>query len=78
MENKSVAMVKFVFGLVVLGPIGVAAGIIGLGWIWEYLAGCFFSLSYYCGQGELFKGIVFIFIAGGCFTGIQNLWSKTK
>jgi hypothetical protein len=78
MANKSAAMIKFVLGLVVLGPISVVAAIFGLSWMWEYVAGCFFSLSYYCGQGELFKGIVFLFIAAGSVTGIQNLWARTK
>ena len=78
MANKSVEMVKFVFGLVVLAPIGCVAGFIGLAWVWEYVSGCFFSLSYYCGQDKLFKAIVFLFISGGCFTGIKTLWDKTK
>jgi|LauGreDrversion4_2_1035121.scaffolds.fasta_scaffold90817_4 hypothetical protein len=78
MADKSAAMVKFVFGLVILAPITLIAGILGLSWMWEYLAGCFFSFSYYCGQGELFKGIVFLFIAAGSVTGIQKLWANTK
>jgi hypothetical protein len=78
MANKSAAMVKFVFGLVILGPLGLVSGFIGLAWVWEYLAGCFFSLSYYCGQDKTFKAVVFLFVAGGCFTGIKSLWAKAK
>ncbi len=71
-------MLQFVVGLVVLMPIGLAAGLIGLGWLWEYLAGCFFSLSYVCGQDKSFKAIVFLGIAFACSVGIKNLWDKTK
>lgn len=78
MAGKSASMVKFIFGLVVLSPIGVVSGVLGLAWAWEYLAGCFFSLSYYCGQDKSIKSIFFLFLAVGCFTGIKSLWSKTK
>jgi hypothetical protein len=78
MAGKSVAMVQFVFGLVVLSPIGAVAGVIGLGWLWEYLAGCFFSLAYVCGQDKSFKAVIFLAITVGCFTGIKHLWDKTK
>lgn len=53
MADKSGAMVKFVFGLVILAPITVIAGILGLGWIWEYLAGCFFSLLLLRARGTI-------------------------
>ena len=78
MAGKSVAMVQFVIGLVVLSPIGAVAGLIGLGWAREYLAGCFFSLTYVCGQDKSFKAVVFLAIAAGCFTGVKHLWDKTK
>jgi hypothetical protein len=78
MAGKSSKMIQFVFGLVILSPIGIAAGLIGLGWLWEYLAGCFFSLSYVCGQDKSFKAIVFLGIAFGCIVGIKSLWDKTK
>lgn len=78
MANKSIAMLKFTIGLVVLAPIGTVAGFLGLAWFWDYLAGCFFSLSYYCGQDKVFKAIVFIFISGGCFSSIKYLWARTK
>jgi hypothetical protein len=78
MVGKSASMTKFIFGLVVLSPIGVISGVLGLAWAWEYLAGCFFSLSYYCGQDKSFKAAIFLFIAFGCFAGIKSLWSKTK
>lgn len=71
-------MIKFIFGLVVLSPIGVLSGILGLAWAWEYLAGCFFSLSYVCGQDKSFKAIVFLLIAGACFTWIKNMWDRAK
>ena len=64
--------------LVVIGPIGVAAAVISLGWMWEYVAGCFFSLSYMCGQGDLFKGMLFGVIAIGCFSLIKKMWEKAK
>jgi hypothetical protein len=78
MAEKSAAMTKFVLGLVILSPIGLIAGLLGLAWAWEYLRGCFFSLSNYCGQGEVFKAVVFLAIAAGCFTGIKSLWEKAK
>lgn len=78
MAGKSAAMVRFVLGLVVLTPLGVVAAAIGAGWAWEYLAGCFFSLSYICGQDKSFKAIIFLAIAAGCFTGIKTLWNKAK
>ena len=78
MAGKSASMMQFILGLVVLSPIGLVAGVLGLAWAWEYLAGCFFSLSYVCGQDKSFKAIIFLLIAGGCFTGIKNLWDKTK
>jgi hypothetical protein len=78
MAGKSVAMVQFILGLTVLSPIGLAAGVIGLGWAWEYIAGCFFSLSYVCGQDKSFKALIFISIAVGCFSGIKSLWNRTK
>lgn len=78
MAGKSGKMAQFVIGLVVLTPIGLAAGLIGLGWLWEYLAGCFFSLSYVCGQDKSFKAAIFVAVALGCFTGIKTLWDKTK
>ena len=78
MAKKSSAMLQFVLGLVILSPIGAVAGLIGLGWAWEYLAGCFFSLSYVCGQDKSFKAAIFIAIAVFCFGGIRTLWGKTK
>jgi hypothetical protein len=78
MAGKSSEMIKFVLGLVVLSPIGAISGLIGAGWAWEYLAGCFFSLSYVCGQDKSFKAVIFLAIAAGCFTGIKSLWDKTK
>ena len=78
MAGKSAAMVQFVLGLVVLSPIGIASGVIGLSWAWEYVAGCFFSLSYVCGQDKSFKSIIFLMVAYGCFYGIKNLWDRTK
>jgi hypothetical protein len=78
MAGKSASMMKFIFGLVVLSPIGVISGFLGLAWAWEYLAGCFFSLSYYCGQDKSFKAAIFLFIAFGCFAGIKSLLEKTK
>ena len=78
MAGKSAAMVRFVLGLVVLTPVGALAGVIGAGWAWEYLGGCFFSLSYICGQDKSFKAIIFLAIALGSFTGIKTLWDKTK
>ena len=78
MAGKSSEMIKFVLGLVVLSPIGLISGIIGISWLWEYLAGCFFSLSYVCGQDKSFKAIVFLAITFGCITAIKSLWDKTK
>ena len=78
MAGKSAAMVKFVLGLAVLSPIGLIAGVIGIGWLWEFLAGCFFSLSYYCGQDKSFKAVLFLGVAVACFGGIKHLWDKTK
>jgi hypothetical protein len=78
MSGKSAAMGKFVLGLVILSPVGVVAGLIGAGWAWEYLSGCFFSLSYVCGQDKSFKAVIFLAIAAGCFTGIKHLWDKAK
>jgi hypothetical protein len=78
MAGKSARMMQFVFGLVILSPIGLISGFLGLAWAWEYLAGCFFSLSYTCGQDKSFKAAIFLFIAYGCFAGVKSLWSKTK
>lgn len=78
MSSKSSAMVKFVLGLVLLSPVGLICGFLGVAWLWEYLSGCFFSMSYYCGQGDAFKAAIFLTIAGASFTGIQKLWAKTK
>jgi len=78
MAGKSSSMFLFVLSLVVLGPIGLVAGIIGLGWAWESFSGCFFSLSYVCGQVEWFKAFIFLAIAVGCFTAIKSMWAKSK
>ncbi len=78
MAGKSARMIQFILGLVVLSPIGVVSGFLGLAWAWEYLAGCFFSLSYTCGQDKSFKAVVFLAIAGGSFAGIKTLWDKAK
>ena len=78
MAGKSGKMAQFVIGLVVLSPIGIVAGVIGLGWAWESFSGCFLNLSYACGQVEWFKAFIFLMIAVGCFSGIKTLWDKTK
>ena len=78
MAGKSAAMIKFVFGFVILAPIGLVSGFIGLGWAWESISGCFLNLSYVCGQVEWFKAFIFIAIALGCINGIKFLWDKTK
>jgi hypothetical protein len=78
MNSKPTSMLLFVLSLVVLGPIGLIAGLFGLGWAWESFSGCFLSLSYVCGQVEWFKAFVFLMIAAGCFTVIKNMWEKSK
>jgi nitrogen fixation-related uncharacterized protein len=78
MAGKSAAMIKFVFGLVILAPISMVSGFIGLGWAWESISGCFLNLGYVCGQVEWFKAFIFIAIALGCINGIKFLWDKTK
>jgi hypothetical protein len=78
MASKSAAMSKFVLGLIFLLPIGLVAGVIGIAWGWEYISGCFFSLSYTCGQDNLMKTVIFIGTSVGSFTLIKNLWDKTK
>ena len=78
MAGKSTSMLLFVLSLVVLGPIGVAAGVIGLGWAWESFSGCFFNLSYVCGQVEWLKAFIFLMIAAGCFAAIKSMWAKSK
>jgi hypothetical protein len=78
MSGKSAEMGKFIAGLLVLTPIGLVSGVLALGWAWEWLAGCFFSLATYCGQGASFKAIIFGVIAAGCFTAIKSLWDKSK
>ena len=75
---KGSNMALFVLALVVAGPIGLVAGIIGIGWLWEYVAGCFFSLSYACGQGELLKGMLFGAVSIGSLNLIKNTWDKSK
>lgn len=78
MAGKSAEMAKFIAGLLVLTPIGLLSGVIGLGWAWEYISGCFFSLSNYCGQDKSFKAVIFLMIAFGCYSGVKSLWGKTK
>lgn len=78
MAGKSAAMTKFILGLLILTPVGLASGLLGIAWAWEWISGCFFSLSNYCGQSESFKAIIFLMIAAGSFTGVKSLWEKTK
>ena len=78
MNSKSTSMFYFVVALLVLGPIGVVAAVLCLGWAWQSISGCFFSGSYSCGQVEWFKAFIFGAIAYGCLNGISTLWNKTK
>jgi len=78
MGSKPSAMVKFVLGLIVLGPLGLIAGFLGVAWLWEYLSRCFFSFSYYCGQNDALKATIFVFISGASFAGIAKLWERAK
>ena len=78
MAGKSSEMAKFIAGLLFLAPAGLITGFIGIAWLWEFVSGCFFSLSNYCGQSESFKAALFLFAAYGCFRGIMKLWEKTK
>lgn len=71
-------MTLFILTLVTVGPLGVIAAFFALGWAWEYIAGCFFSLSYMCGQGDLFKGMLFGALAIGCFSLLKKMWEKAK
>lgn len=78
MAGKTGNMFLFVLGLVVLAPIGLVSGFLALAWAWESIAGCFFSLSYSCGQVQWFKAFLFGAVAYGCLTIVKNLWDKTK
>ena len=78
MAGKSAEMTKFIIGLLVLTPVGLVSGFLGLAWAWEWITSCFFSLSNYCGQAESFKAIIFLLIAVASFSGIKSLWEKTK
>ena len=78
MSNKAGSMFIFILGLVIAGPIGLAAAVLSLAWGWQYVAGCFFSLSYSCGQVDLFKGMIFGALAFGYFTLLKTLWSRAK
>jgi hypothetical protein len=78
MANKGTSMVLFILSLTVAGPIGLVAAIFALSWAWEYIKGCFFSLSYVCGQGEIFKTMICGAVALGCFALIKGTWDKSK
>ena len=78
MANKGKNMFLFIASLTVAGPIGLVAAIFAISWAWEYVRGCFFSLSYVCGQGEIFKTGICGAVALGCFTLIKSTWDKSK
>jgi hypothetical protein len=79
MANKSVNMALFILSLITLGPILVVSAIFGLSWWWQGFTGCFFASVYStCGYGEFTKAALFSFLAFGCFTGIQKMWTKAK
>jgi hypothetical protein len=78
MANKSVAMIYFIITLVVFGPIAIASGLIGAAWAIQSIAGCFFSLSYVCGQVEWLKAFIFGAIAYGSVVLILKMWGKAK
>jgi hypothetical protein len=78
MANKGTSMFFFILSLTVAGPIGLVAAIFALSWAWEYIRGCFFSLSYICGQGEILKTMICGAVALGCFALIKGTWDKSK
>lgn len=78
MAGKNGSMALFVIALVIGGPVSLISGALSLAWGWEYIRGCFFSLSYYCGQGDVFKAVVFAAVAAGCVTWIKSSWDKSK
>ena len=71
-------MFIFILALVIGGPIAIISAFLSAAWVWEYLRGCFFSLSNYCGQSHIFKAMIFGAIAYGCFLLIKSTWEKTK
>lgn len=68
----------FVLAAIFLVPIGLVSGLLALGWLWDFISSCFFSLSYYCGMGMSFKAAIFALITFGCFTALVKLWNKAK
>jgi hypothetical protein len=78
MANKSTSMVLFVLTLLVLGPVLLISGVFAISWAWESISGCFFSLSYVCGQVDFFKAGFFGLISFGSFLGIKTMWDKAK
>ena len=78
MANKSMSMVYFVFSLVVCGPIALITGLLSAAWAIQGIGGCFFSLSYTCGQTEWMKTFIFGAIAYGAVTIILKMWAKAK
>jgi hypothetical protein len=71
-------MILFILVLVIAGPLGLLAGLFSLAWMWEYLSGCFFSFSNFCGQDKILKGMLFGAIAIGCFASIKKMWDRTR
>jgi hypothetical protein len=71
-------MIVFILAALFLVPIGIISGLIALGWFWDFVSSCFFSLSYYCGMGMTLKATIFTVITFGCFAGLVKLWSRAK
>jgi hypothetical protein len=71
-------MFLFILAAIFLVPIGLVSGLLALGWFWDFISTCFFSLSNYCGMDMSFKAVFFAFISFGCFTGLVKLWNKAK
>ena len=71
-------MIVFILAALFLVPIGIVSGFLALGWFWDFVSSCFFSLSNYCGMDMSFKATVFAFITFGCFAGLVKLWSRAK
>jgi hypothetical protein len=78
MSKRSIKMTYFVVALVILGPIGVISGIFSIGFLWDSLSGCFFSLSRSCGSFQSFAAVIWGMIAAGSFIGIQRLWKNIE
>jgi hypothetical protein len=68
----------FFLAAIFLVPIGLVSGLLAIGWFWDFVSACFFSLSYYCGMSMSFRAALFAFISFSSFAGLVKLWSRSK